>query len=86
MKMSVFWDLRRVIWQKLTDFSDAVTAIIREMMEAVCTSETSVSFYQARRRNILQESHFHFNICLSLFNVVHSNVIKLGSEIIFSER
>jgi len=83
--MSVFWDLRRVIWKKLTDFSDAVTAIIREMMEAVCTSETLVSFYQARRRSILKEIRFHLNICPSLFNVVHANVIKLGSEIIFSE-
>jgi hypothetical protein len=29
------------------------------MMEAVSTSETSVSFYQTTRRNIPEYSHFH---------------------------
>jgi hypothetical protein len=33
--------------------------IIALMMEAVNTSETSVSFYQATRRNIPEDSHLH---------------------------
>jgi hypothetical protein len=37
--------LRRVAWQKLTEVSQSL------MMEAVSTSETSDSFYQATRRN-----------------------------------
>jgi hypothetical protein len=55
--------LCRVIWQKLTYDSEVLTAsIIRAialMMEAVRTSETSVSFYQTARRNIPEDSHLH---------------------------
>jgi hypothetical protein len=29
------------------------------MMEAVCTSETSVSLYQTTRRDIPEDSHLH---------------------------
>jgi hypothetical protein len=34
--------------------------IIALMMEAVSTSETSVNFYQTKRRNILEDSHLQF--------------------------
>jgi hypothetical protein len=45
--------LRRVVWYKFID------ALIALMMEAVSTSETSVSFYQTTLRYIPEDSHFH---------------------------
>jgi hypothetical protein len=46
----------------LTDVSVARTAyIIRAMMEAVRTSETSVNFNVTTRRYIPEESKLHFN-------------------------
>jgi hypothetical protein len=55
--------LRRVIWYKFTDVLDVLTSsIIRAialMMEAVHTSETSVSFYKTTRRNIPEDGHLH---------------------------
>jgi hypothetical protein len=49
MKMSVFWDMRRVVWPKFIDVSEVLTASIMRaialMIEAVSTSETSVTFY-----------------------------------------
>jgi hypothetical protein len=47
MKMAVFWDVA------------ARSLFIALMMEAVNTSETSVSFYQRIRRNIPEDSHLH---------------------------
>jgi hypothetical protein len=47
--------LCRVVWQKLTDVSEVLTASIITttlMMQAVNTSETSVSFYQTTRHKI----------------------------------
>jgi hypothetical protein len=45
MKFRVLWDYSRVITLKLTEVSEVRTApIIRAMMEAVPTSETSVHF------------------------------------------
>jgi hypothetical protein len=35
--------------------------IIRAMMKAASTSETSVNFYQTARRNIPEDSHLHNN-------------------------
>jgi hypothetical protein len=51
--------LRRVVSKKLTDVLEVLTAsiIIVVMMEAVSTSETSVSFYKTTRRNIPKDSH-----------------------------
>jgi hypothetical protein len=49
--------LRRAPWQKFTDVSEVLTASIALMMEAVSTSETSVSFYQTTRRNIPEDGH-----------------------------
>jgi hypothetical protein len=52
--------LRRVVWQKLTDFLEVLTAsIIRAMMEAESTCETSVNFYQTTRRYNPEDSHLH---------------------------
>jgi hypothetical protein len=33
--------------------------VFRVMVEAVCTSETSVNFYQTTRRNIPEDSHLY---------------------------
>jgi hypothetical protein len=57
MKMAVFWMLHRVVWSISTRVSEELTAsIIRLvnylMMEAVSSSETSVSIYVTTRYNI----------------------------------
>jgi hypothetical protein len=57
--MSVFWDVRRVVWQKFADVSEKFASIVRAMMEALSTSETSVSFYETARRNIPQGCYLH---------------------------
>jgi hypothetical protein len=55
--------LHRVVWQKLTDVLEVLTAsIIRAMMEAVSTSEMFVNFYQSTRRNIPEDSHLELSI------------------------
>jgi hypothetical protein len=45
MKMTVFWDVARVVSYKLTDVSEVLAAsiIITLIMEAARTSETSVN-------------------------------------------
>jgi hypothetical protein len=44
----------------LTDVSEELTtSIIRAMMEAVSSSETSVSIYQTAWRNIPEDSNLH---------------------------
>jgi hypothetical protein len=41
----------RFVWQKFTDVSEVLAAsIIKAMMEAASTSETSVNSYQTTRR------------------------------------
>jgi hypothetical protein len=45
--------LRRVVWYKFTDISEA-TALT---MEAASTSETSMNFYQITRRNFPEDGH-----------------------------
>jgi hypothetical protein len=61
MKMTVFWDAARS-----SLVSEVLTAsIIRTlMMEAVSTSEASVSFYETARRNIPEYSHLNILYCL----------------------
>jgi hypothetical protein len=57
MMMTVFWN---VVPCSLVDIdvSEVLTAsVIAPMMEAVSTSETSVSFYQTTRRNIPEGSY-----------------------------
>jgi hypothetical protein len=53
--------LRRVLWKKFTDVSEALTASITRTMkiETANTPETSVNFYQTTRRNIPEDSHLH---------------------------
>jgi hypothetical protein len=52
--------LRRVLWYKLTDVSEVhIGPVIRAMMEAACTSETSVNFYQTTRHNTPDDNHLH---------------------------
>jgi hypothetical protein len=59
MKMADFWDAAPCSLVE-TDVSEALAvSIIRAMMEAVRTSETSVNFYQSTRRNIPEEIHLH---------------------------
>jgi hypothetical protein len=41
LKKNVFWDVAPIVL----------------MMEVVNTSETSINFYQATRRNIMEDSH-----------------------------
>jgi hypothetical protein len=53
--------LRHVVWYKLTDVSEVLTAcIITLMTEAVSTSETSVNFFETKWRNIPEDSYLHF--------------------------
>jgi hypothetical protein len=65
MKITVFGLLRCVVWYKLTNVSEVLTAL---MMEAVSISETSVHFYQTTQHNIPEDSHFQELGCLSLLN------------------
>jgi hypothetical protein len=58
--------LRRVIWYKFTDVSEATAAsiiraitLIALIMEAASTSETSVDFYHTTLRNNPEVSHLH---------------------------
>jgi hypothetical protein len=63
----------------LTDVSEVFTdfiisAIIALMVEAVSTSETSVSVYEAKRRNILEDSHV-YTLCLE--NLISQTVTRI---------
>jgi hypothetical protein len=49
-----------VIWQKLVEVSNVLTAsIIRVTIEAVSPYETSVNFCQSTRRNIPEDNYLH---------------------------
>jgi hypothetical protein len=50
-----------VVWQNLTDVSEALTAFVMKvpMMEAVSTSETSVKLYQTTRSMIPEDSRYN---------------------------
>jgi hypothetical protein len=56
--------LRRVDSSKLTDISEVLSASI---IRALSTTETSVSFYAATRRNIPEDGHLHIR-CLENLN------------------
>jgi hypothetical protein len=59
IKMTVFWDAAPCsLLEVYRRFRGACCAIAL-MMETANTSETPVSFYQATRRNILEDSHLH---------------------------
>jgi hypothetical protein len=60
LKIAVFWVVAQYSLEKFTDVSEVLVAsIIRAMMEAASTSETSVNFYQTTRRNNPEDSHLH---------------------------
>jgi hypothetical protein len=60
MKTVVFWV---VVPCSLVEFyrcfRGLAASTIRTMMEATCSSETSVNFYHATRRNNPEDSHLH---------------------------
>jgi hypothetical protein len=57
--MAVFWVVVPCSLVEVSDDSEVLAAsIIRAMMEAESTSETSVNFYQARHNNP-EDSHPH---------------------------
>jgi hypothetical protein len=63
MKMAAFWDVKPCSLVDITDISEVLTAITL-MMEAVSSSETSVSIYHTTQCNIPEDSHI--KICMVL--------------------
>jgi hypothetical protein len=59
------------------------TAITALMMEAVSTSEMSVSFYQTIRRNIPEDSHLYTRRCENL--KTHHQLVVCAYDIICSK-
>jgi hypothetical protein len=58
--MTVFYGVAPGSLVKFTDISEVLAAsIIRAMMEAASTSETSVIFYQIALCNTLEDSYLH---------------------------
>jgi hypothetical protein len=59
--MAVFWDVTPCSLVEMTDVSEVLTfsIIIALLMEAVSTSETSVTFYHSTRCNISEDSYLH---------------------------
>jgi hypothetical protein len=55
-KMTVFWIMRRIVWQKLTDVSEVLAAL---MTETVSTFESPVNFYHTTRSNIPEDGQLH---------------------------
>jgi hypothetical protein len=55
MKMAVFWEVASCSLADIDRHCDAL------MMEAVSSSETSVSIYQTTRRKIPKGSHLYFD-------------------------
>jgi hypothetical protein len=51
--------LRRELWQKLADVSEAIITFIIRMMEAAGSSETPVNTYQTTQCSIPEDSHRH---------------------------
>jgi hypothetical protein len=64
MNMTTFWDIAPCSLVEVDRrFRGAIT-----LMEAVCTSETSINFYETTRRNILEGCHLYvFLFCLFNF-------------------
>jgi hypothetical protein len=60
LKFGVFWEVGQCSLIGVSDVSELRTAsIIMAMMEAVCTSETSVHSNETIRRHIPKESQLH---------------------------
>jgi hypothetical protein len=63
MKFRVFWDVASCSTVLLTDVSEVLTAsVVRAMIEAVRTSETSINFlvYIGQQSPIFYEYHVKF--------------------------
>jgi hypothetical protein len=62
--------LRHVVWQKLTDVSEVLTAsiiIIALTIDAVSTSKTSANLYETTRRNTTKDSHLPGILFVQIF-------------------
>jgi hypothetical protein len=62
VKMAVFWIVAPSSLVGVTDVSEMHAAL---MMEAACTSETSVNFYETARRYNPEDSHLHLYVLYS---------------------
>jgi hypothetical protein len=60
MKMAVFWVVALCRLEKVYRRFRAIRGIAL-ILEAACTSETSVNFYQTTRLNNTEDSHLHPN-------------------------
>jgi hypothetical protein len=67
--------LRLIVSKKLTDTSEVIIAAIINalMMEAVSTSETSISFYETARSNIPEEGRLYTRLREDLESHSQSN-------------
>jgi hypothetical protein len=82
MKMAVFWV---VILCSLVEvyrrFSGMVAdSIIRAMMEAASTSETSVNFYRTTQRYSPEDSHLRNSIQFSSLIKVFTNIKQISGR------
>jgi hypothetical protein len=59
IKMAVFWGFEPCSLVYIDRRFRGAYCLVALMMEAVNTSETSVSIYQTTRRNIPEDSHLH---------------------------
>jgi hypothetical protein len=73
--------LGHAVWYKFTDVSEVLAAsIIRAMMAAASTSETSVNFYQTTWRNNLEDNQLHlrmvrlWSVQINLINHIKLNL------------
>jgi hypothetical protein len=60
-------------------------ALITLMMEAVCTSETSVNFYETTRRNIPQDCHLHTRLRENLQSNINHLIFVMEKFCVFFE-
>jgi hypothetical protein len=72
--MAAFYDIAPCSLVEVNRCSEVIlppsSVLIFLMMEAVSTSETSVTFYQTTRRNIPQDSHLHGSGWLEIYLLV----------------
>jgi hypothetical protein len=61
MKMTVFWDVALCSLVEIDQSFRGAYCLHHQnlMIEEVCTSETSVNFYETTWRNITEDSHLH---------------------------
>jgi RNA binding exosome subunit len=59
VQMAVFWVVARVVWYKFADVSEVLAALLKILMEAASTSETSVNIYETTQRKNSEDSHLH---------------------------